>query len=130
MDVDADPIFESEQELARLLEGPSAEAAKRGLDDAYVNREEGPLGPRSLGFGHIIEEPGDDSVVHVLAITDGERQGIIRAWLSNSSLAGVEAVGESGGAHAVARLQQSSGTLPNDGKRYENMILQPSPIRL
>ena len=73
-------------------------------------------------------EKGDGCNFRVV-ITDGEQDGMVVARLSGSRLATSEVQGREH-EHLVERLHQASGSLPNDGNRWLNMVLQPQPLHL
>jgi hypothetical protein len=131
MSGDADPISEREAALKVMLagqwEGVRADDAQRGVSLADENRKGG-FGGRTLGFGVISAQGRGDGVEYLVAVTDGERQAAIRARLSGTRLAILGGAGEDPATHVVGRLQDATGSLPNDGNRYKNMLLQEQPI--
>jgi hypothetical protein len=64
-----------------------------------------------------------------VAVTDGERQAAVVARMSRSHLASLEAHGEDHISHLIGRLNGIAGNFPNDGNRYENVLLH-DPIVL
>ena len=117
--------------LAGRVDGVGPDEARRGLEAARANREQG-YGGRTLGFGVIQARPlyeGGDWQQFLVAVTDGERQAAITVSFSGSQIAALNARGEDVTAHLLDRLQGATGSLPNDGHRYENIILH-HPIRL
>jgi hypothetical protein len=128
--VDIDPIAESERRLAALLAGAEPdvprEAAVAAVGAAREDKEYGGLGGRSLGFAIIRASDlyaGGDWQEFLVVVSDGERHAAIVARLSGSAVAVLAARGEDAGEHLLERLRNAVGTLPNDGHRYENVIL-------
>jgi hypothetical protein len=127
-------IAEREEALRLMLEGQSdaaaAEEARAGVEAARADRERedaaGILGPRELGFGLIragqLYDGGDWQEL-LFAVTDGEREAAIVARLSGSLVASLTARGEDVVGHAFERLRGAAGSLPDDGRRYENVLL-------
>jgi hypothetical protein len=132
MDFDVDPIRARQGDLERMLagvwKGVSPEAAQRALIDAEANRTEGHF-RRTLGFGVIAAEPRGDAVDYLVAVSDGDRRAAIKARLSRTRLATLDA-GTSPRSYVVQRLQELTGTLQNFGLWFENVVLQEQPILL
>jgi hypothetical protein len=133
--VDIDPIAESEQRLARVLAGAELdvprEAAVAAVDAAREDMEHGGLGGRSLGFAIIRAGDlyaGGDWQEFLVVVSDGEREAAIVARLSGTAVAVLAARGEDPGEHLLERMRNAVGTLPNDGRRYENVILNHPAI--
>lgn len=111
-----DPIADAEARLAARLAELKA-AVTVAVADAAT---------RSVGFaigqvGHLYD--GGDFQRFLIVISDGKRAALIEARLSGSAVAGLEARGEDVEAHLLERMRSAVGTLPNDGRRYENVIL-------
>ena len=60
--------------------------------------------------------------------TDGELQGVIIVRLSRTLLAVLSARGDDPEEHLVERLQNAAASLPNDGNRWLNIVLQDEPL--
>jgi hypothetical protein len=131
MDAIPDLIREREDALAAMLtgqwEGVSADAAAAGVEAANEERTGGYAG-RAVGFGVIAEKGAGDGIEFLVAITDGTRQGAIRARLTGTRAAVLRNTGVDAREHIVERLRNAALSLPNDGNRYLNMILQEQPI--
>jgi hypothetical protein len=131
MDLDADPIADREGALEAMLAGGwggiDGAAARAGIEAADENRTGG-FGGRSLGFGVIASRDQGDGTNFVVAVTDGDRRGAITARLSGTLMAKLRHEGVDPAEHVVERLQSATGSLPNDGNRYLNIILQDQPI--
>jgi hypothetical protein len=52
-----------------------------------------------------------------------ERAALVEVRLSGSAVTVVGARGQDVSAHLLERMRLAVGTLPNDGKRYDNVIL-------
>jgi hypothetical protein len=122
-----DPVAAAEQRLARMLAGHAADASAAEAALAVARADQaGEYAARSVGFGVIrageLYDDGDWQEF-VIAITDGTRHAAIVARLSGSAVAGLLARGEDPAEHLLERMRSAVGTLPNDGRRYENVIL-------
>jgi hypothetical protein len=116
--------------LAGVVPAVSAADARAAVERARADKEGG-LGGRSLGFAIIHARnlyDGGDFQEFLVAVTDGTRDAAIIARLSGSAVAGLKARGEDVVAHLLERMQNAVGTLPNDGRRYENVILNHPAI--
>lgn len=103
----------------------SPDDAARALDEARADQV-GTYPARSVGFGMIHTSElydGGDHQQFVVALTDGSREAAIVARLSGTAVAVITAQGEDPGEHLLERMRRAVGTLPNDGHRYENVIL-------
>ena len=87
----------------------------------------GPVGSRSLGFAVIDSIQKGDGRNYRVAVTDGNQDGVIIARLSGSLLASSRS-GDDPETHLVERLQGPVGSLPNDGNRWLNIVLQEEPL--
>lgn len=116
--------------LAGRVNGIASEEASRAVSEALGSRTE--HGGRSVGFGVIQARPlyeGGDRQEFLVVVTDGKRQAAITVSLSGTQIAILQARGEPVLAHLLDRLQGAAGSLPNDGRRYDNLVLN-HPIRL
>lgn len=124
-----DPVAAAEQRLAQMLarRAPDASAGEAEAALAAARADQaGEYAARSVGFGVIRAGElydGGDLQEFVIAITDGTRQAAIVARLSGSAVARLRARGEDPAEHLLERMRSAVGTLPNDGRRYENVIL-------
>lgn len=115
MDV-PDPIADAESRLAgRLLEVQPA------VDEAVADAATRSVGMAIAEVGALYD--GGDFQRFLIVVSDGRRAALIEARLSGSAVAGLEARGEDVDAHLLERMRSAVGTLPNDGHRYENVIL-------
>jgi hypothetical protein len=111
-----DPINDAESLLvARLPE------AQQALDEAIADAAGRSVGMAIAEVGALYD--GGDYQRFLVVISDGDRAALIEARLSGSAVAGLEARGEDVESHLLERMRSSVGTLPNDGHRYENVIL-------
>ena len=116
-------IAEREDAFARMLKGDdpnvSAAQARTALDEANEDRRGGGRG-RGLGFAILRAYAPNDGQDFDVLVTDGTRTAAMLAHLSGTQVAvHAEAVVE----HVLDRLRGASGSLPNDGNRYENILL-------
>jgi hypothetical protein len=112
-------------------EGVEAAQVQAALEAAEADRTGG-YGGRVLGFGMILARPvheGGDWQEFVVAVTDGERQAQMVVRLSGSALPRIDNTDEARWEHVRERLQNAAGSLPNDGRRYENVLLH-HPLHL
>ena len=111
-----DPIGDAESRLAaRLAELQPA------VDEAIADSATRSVGMAIAEVGGLYD--GGDFQVLLIVISDGERAALIEARLSGSAVAGLEARGENVEAHLLERMRSAVGTLPNDDRLYENVIL-------
>lgn len=132
MDIDIpDPIQRAQDRLTDILGGSDQFAqpaqAEAALERALQNKESG-FGGRSLGFAVIDSQPRGDGTNYRVLVTDGEHQGVIVARLSGTLLSILAARAEDPQEHLVERLQSASRSLPNDGNRWLNIVLQDEPL--
>jgi hypothetical protein len=111
-----DPIADADSRLAARL--PEVQPA---VDEAVADAATRSVGMAIAEVGSLYD--GGDFQRFLIVISDGERAGLIEARLSGSAVAGLEARGEDVEAHLLERMRSAVGTLPNDGHRYENVIL-------
>jgi hypothetical protein len=114
---------EREDAFARMLRGDdptvSAEQARTALDEANADRTGGWRG-RDLGFAILRAHDASDGQDFDVLVTDGTRVAAMLAHLSGTQVAvHAEAVVE----QVLDRLRGAAGSLPNDGNRYENILL-------
>lgn len=111
-----DPINDAEARLrARLPE------AKPALDAAIADASGRSVGMAIAEVGALYD--GGDFQRFRVVVSNGGRAALIEARLSGSAVAGLEARGEDVAAHLLERMRSAVGSLPNDGHRYENVIL-------
>jgi hypothetical protein len=111
-----DPIADAEARLAARL--PELEAAVAAAIADAATRGVG------IAVGEVgVLYDGGDYQRFLIVISDGTRAALIEAHLSGSAVAGLAARGEDVEAHLLERMRSAVGTLPNDGQRYENVIL-------
>jgi hypothetical protein len=126
-----DPIQRSKDRLTALLDGSDEFAQPAQAEAARaraLQNKEGGFGGRSLGFAVIDSQPRGDGTNYRVLVTDGEQEGVIVVRLSGTLLAVLPARGADAEEHLVERLQNAAGSLPNDGNRWLNMVLQDEPI--
>jgi hypothetical protein len=125
------PIQRAKDRYADMAAGAEASVAPAqvagALEQALQNKEGG-LGGRSLGFAVIDSQQKGDGVNYRVLVTDGEQHGVIVARLSGTlrSILAARATDEND--HLVERLQNATGSLPNDGNRWLNIVLQDEPL--
>jgi hypothetical protein len=91
------------------------------VDEAVADAAARGVGMAIADVGALYD--GGDFQRFLIVISDGDRAALIEARLSGSAMAGLEARGEDVEAYLVERMRSAVGTLPNDGHRYENVIL-------
>jgi hypothetical protein len=129
-----DPIQRAKDRYADMAAGAEASVAPAqvtgALEQALQNKEGGlgGLGGRSLGFAVIDSQQKGDGANYRVLVTDGEQHGVIVARLSGTLLSMLAARGTDENDHLVERLQNATGSLPNDGNRWLNIVLQDEPL--
>jgi hypothetical protein len=126
-----DPIQRAEDRYVDIVAGTDGFATPAQAEAALaraLNNKEGGLSGRSLGFAIIDSQSKGDGANYRVLVTDGERHGVIVARLSRTLLSMLAAQGTDDRDHLVERLQKATGSLPNDGNRWLNIVLQPEPI--
>jgi hypothetical protein len=126
-----DPVERARDRLAAILDGqddrlPSADGLT-AIDWAREDMASG-YGGRSLGFAVLDSLGRGDGVDFRVVVTDGNESGVIVARLSRTLIATLDARGEKAESHLLERLHGAVGSLPNDGNRWLNVVLQPEPI--
>ncbi len=111
-----DPINDAEARLQARLP-----AAQHALDEASADATGRSVGMAIAEVGELYG--GGDYQRFLVVVSDGERAALIEARLSGSAVAVVEARGEDAPSHLLERMRSAVGSLPNDGHRYENVIL-------
>jgi len=133
MEMIPDPIQRAKNRLDAMLTGADElvepRQAEAALERALQDKAGGYAG-RSLGFAVIDYLLKGDGTNYRVLVTDGELQGVIVARLSGTLMSMLAARGEDPKQHLVERLQNAAGSLPNDGNRWLNIVLQDEPLQL
>lgn len=126
-----DPIQRAQDRYDNIVAGTDGfakpEQARTALELALRNKEGG-LSGRSLGFAVIDSQPEGDGTNYRVLVTDRERHGVIISRLSGTLCSMLAARGTDDRDHLVERLQNAASSLPNDGNRWLNMVLQDEPL--
>jgi hypothetical protein len=126
-----DPIQRAKDRYADMAAGADASVAPAqvaGATEQALQNKEGGLGGRSLGFAVIDSQQKGDGANYRVLVTDGEQHGVIVARLSGTLRSMLAVRGTDENDHLVERLQNATGSLPNDGNRWLNIVLQDEPL--